>query len=260
MKKIYFISDAHLSFTECEIEVEKRTKLLEFLEHIRDENKAGTELYILGDLFDFWFEWYHVIPKYWFPILYAFRKCIEAGIKIHFVSGNHDFYPGKYLEKEIGIRCFDESHEFEVKGKRFFVAHGDGYARKDRGYRFLKRVIRNPLSIFLYKTFLSADLGMQVAGMFSKSSRKVVKIEKKSWSEEYYKFAQNKFAEGFDFVILGHIHYPIVKEDNGRIYVNCGDWITEFTYALYEGDSHSLTLNRWDKGETSVHSYRHEKK
>lgn len=239
-KNIYFISDVHLAFKEDDIEKEKRKKLLSFLEEISLDAK---ELYILGDLFDFWFEWYHVIPKYWFPILFQLRKMAEAGIVVNFITGNHDFYTGRYLEKEIGIRCFDEHREFEVDSKRFFAAHGDGYAKKDRGYRLLKKIIRNPISKFLYKTFIPADLGMQFARWTSHSSRKLVKIEKSAWIEEYYEFAGKKFNEGYDYVLLGHIHSPLIREKEGKVYVNCGDWITQFTYAKYDGQS--LSLNSW---------------
>ena len=246
MKNIYFISDAHLAFYENEIETGKRKKLLEFLDYI-GKDKNASALYLVGDLFDFWFEWYHVVPKYWFSILHRLRCLIEAGVVVNFITGNHDFYTGSYLEKEIGIKCSDEFCTFQVGGKRFFVAHGDGYAAKDRGYRFLKKIIRNRFSIFLYKTFISADLGMQIAKWFSYSSRKLVKIEKTSWAEEYSHFAQKKFEEGFDFVVLGHIHFPMIREENGKIYVNCGDWMTRFTYAKYNGEK--LTLNHWSDRE-----------
>lgn len=242
MRNIYFLSDAHLAFKENDIEVEKRKKLLAFLEHVGNDRKAAA-LYLVGDIFDFWFEWYHVVPKYWFPVLFRFRQLMEAGIKVHFITGNHDFYTGTYLEKEIGVTCFNECCEFEKDSKRFFVAHGDGYAKKDRGYRLLKRVIRNPFSTFLYKTFISADLGMQVARWFSHSSRQLRKTKKSAWAEEYYRFAQKKFDQGFDYVVLGHIHYPMRKEQGGKVYVNCGDWMNHFTYGKYDGKD--LTLEHF---------------
>jgi UDP-2,3-diacylglucosamine hydrolase len=244
-KNIYFLSDAHLAFKENEAEKEKRKKLLEFLVYVRNDENAAA-LYLVGDLFDFWFEWYHVIPKYWFPILFQLRQIIESGIEVNFITGNHDFYTGSYLEKEIGIKCFNDHCQFSVNSKRFFVAHGDGYAKKDRGYRLLKKIIRNRLSIFLYKTFISADLGMQIARWFSHSSRKLVTIEKRAWAEEYYTFAQEKFKEGFDYVILGHIHYPMRKKEKMKIYINLGDWIIHFSYAKYDGNT--LTLHQWGGG------------
>jgi UDP-2,3-diacylglucosamine hydrolase len=246
MKNIYFISDIHLAFKESEFELKKRKNLLDFLTFVREEGEAK-ELFLVGDIFDFWFEWYHVVPKYWFPILYEFRRLVEAGIEVNFITGNHDFYTGTYLQKEVGIRCFDESMAFDVGEKRFFVAHGDGYAKEDRGYRFLKKVIRNPLSIFLFKTFFPADWGMQLAYWASHSSRQMVKIEKHSWADEYYHFAENMFKQGFHYVVMGHIHFPTLKEtENGEnAFLNCGDWMTQFTYGKYDGEK--LTLNYWQK-------------
>jgi UDP-2,3-diacylglucosamine hydrolase len=245
MSNIYFLSDAHLGFKETPAELEKRGKLAAFLEFIRMDKDAEV-LYLVGDIFDFWFEWRHVVPRYWFPVLFQLKRLIESGIAVNFITGNHDFYTGRFLEREVGIQCFDESRTFEIEGRRFFVAHGDGLAKEDRGYRLLKRVIRNRVSIFLFKTFLSADLGMQIAKWTSHSSRQLVKIEKHAWAEEYYRFAQEKFRQGFHYVVMGHIHYPMVREDeeNGNTYLNTGDWMTRFSYGKFDGNR--LTLHYWE--------------
>ncbi len=248
-KNLYFVSDAHLSFKETEAEQTKRKKLVEFLQFIeKDEESAA--LYLVGDIFDFWFEWYHLVPKYWFGILHQLKKLTDKGIEVHFITGNHDFYTGSYLHKEVGLTCHDEAAIFEHNGKRFFVAHGDGYAKKDRGYRLLKRIIRNRLSIFLYKTFYPPDLGMQTAKWFSKSSRQLVRIEKTAWAKEYHEFAKTKLEEGFDIVVLGHIHFPMLekegpegKEDE-KAYLNCGDWMNRYSYGKYDGES--LSLHTWE--------------
>jgi len=242
MKKIYFISDIHLAFNITEAEQKKRKELFAFLETI---TKDAKELYILGDLFDFWFEWYHVIPKYWFSIIFHFKQMIKNGITINLIKGNHDFYLGKFLKEEIGINCYGENREFIEKEKRFFVAHGDGYAKKDRAYRLLKKIIRNPVSIFLYKTFISADVGVQLAKWTSYSSRNWVPSKKEVWRDEYYQFAKKKFAQGFDYVILGHLHAPDMKKENHKTYINCGDWIRECSYAVFDGQN--LTLKWWNK-------------
>ncbi|MCK4835621.1 MAG: UDP-2,3-diacylglucosamine diphosphatase [Candidatus Aminicenantes bacterium] len=242
MKNTYFISDIHLSFNDGEMEQKKRINLHGFLDFIQRDAK---ELFILGDLFDFWFEWYHVIPKYWFPVLHHFKKLIDSGITINLIKGNHDFYPGKYLQKEVGIQCHDESHIFSIGNKKFFISHGDGLAKKDRGYRILKKIIRNPLSIFFYKTFISADLGIKLAKWTAHSNRTLIGKKKNYWSEEYFQFARDKFEEGFDYVILGHLHVPTIRKEKDHIYVNCGDWISEFSYALY--DTHTLSLNHWNQ-------------
>lgn len=239
MKNIYFISDAHLQFWLPDIAQEQR--LQAFLNYI--EADAG-QLFILGDIFDFWFEWRHVIPRYYAGILSHFKQMIRSGIEIHFITGNHDFYAGQYLKNEIGIICHDEFAELEFSGKRFFLAHGDGLAKKDRGYRLLKKIIRNRFANFLFKTFVHPDLGMAIARLASRSSRKWRSNDKSSWAEEYAEFARQKLTAGYDYVLLGHIHYPMIREENGKVYCNCGDWITEFTYGRYDGNE--LKLLRWN--------------
>jgi UDP-2,3-diacylglucosamine hydrolase len=246
MKSIYFISDIHLSFNLSEAEKKKRGRLYAFLDFLHED---AEQLFILGDLFDFWFEWVHVIPKYWFPVLYRFKRMIQHGIKINMVWGNHDFFLGEYLEKEIGIRSLGESHEFSLDNKRFFIAHGDGLAKQDRGYRLLKKIIRSPVSIFLYRTLIPADLGIQLAKWTSQSSRKLVNKKKQAWSEEYYQFARNKFSNGIDDVILGHLHVPVIRKDGQKIYINCGDWLSEFTFARYR--NHKLSLQHWTENKVN---------
>jgi len=244
MRNIYFISDIHLAFRESEYEKAKRARLTDFLDFVRADDEASA-LYLVGDIFDFWFEWYHVVPRYWFPIFYKLRQLLEKGLDVVFITGNHDFFIGKYMQEEIGIRCFDESTQLEVAGKRFFIAHGDGLAKEDGGYRFMKRIIRNPLSIFLFKTFLPADWGMQLAKAASHSSRTLIKIEKPTWAEEYFNYARSKFSEGFDYVIMGHTHFPLQREENGKVYVNTGDWVSAYTYALFDGVN--LELKKWQQ-------------
>ncbi len=247
-KKIYFISDVHLRFVEDKIEHDKRGKLFEFLDHVK---KKGDVLVIAGDLFDFWYEWRHVIPKYWFGVIHKLRDLIENGIMVFLITGNHDFELGSYLQEEVGIHCFEESIELKFGEKTFFIAHGDGLAKKDRGYRFMKRIIRNRFSKFLFKTFIHPDLGMKLAKWASGSSRKLVKIDKNHWSDEYFKFAQTKFIEGYDFVILGHLHTPLLKESDGHFYMNTGDWMTHFSYGYFDGKE--IHLKSWkNKSEKKI--------
>ncbi len=240
--RIFFISDVHLSFNEDDYEIEKRKKLSAFLDHVMDN---GDVLVIGGDLFDFWYEWSHVIPKYWGEVIFKLRSIINSGKRVIFITGNHDFEFGYYLQKEIGMDCFDENCDISVDGKIFFVGHGDGLAKKDIGYRFAKRMIRNRFSKFFFKTFIHPDLGMKIAKLASGSSRKYVKIDKNAWANEYFDFAKNKFKEGYDYVVLGHLHIPMEKVKDGCTYLNTGDWIIHFSYGYYDGKS--LKLKYWDK-------------
>lgn len=234
-KKIYFISDIHLMFGNKKKEKDKQKKLIDFLISIESD---AEHLYIIGDLFDFWFEWNHVIPKYWFEIFMQFKNMILNGVKISFITGNHDFYFNSYLKNEIGLLCYDEKTEFEIETnlgkKRFFLAHGDGYAKRDRGYRILKRIIRNKFSIFLFKTFIHPDFGMWIAKKTSEMSGKK-RNNSSDWQDEYYRFAKSQFDKNYDYVILGHLHKPIRKEQGKKVYINCGDWMKSYSYGVFDG-------------------------
>lgn len=235
-KNIYFISDVHLLFKEDEKEKQKREKLFDFFK-ILENNDI---LVLAGDLFDFWFEWNHVIPKYWFEVFHRLKNMIDSGVTVYFITGNHDFSYGDYFSKSIGMKCFNESLEIEAGGKRFYIAHGDGLAGRDRGYRILKKIMRNGVSKSLFRTFAHPDLGMNISKWASHSSRKMVKIDKEVWSEEYYKFARSKFIKGFDYVIMGHLHTPFRREEGKNVYLNTGDWINHFSYGKFDGKDLSL--------------------
>ena len=237
MKNIYFISDIHLSFFEDEFEQKKKEKLIRFFRFIAED---ASDLYLLGDVFDFWFEWYFVIPKYHFEVFYELRKLIEKGVKVHYVTGNHDFYLGDYMHDEIGIDCIDECTDFIVAGKKFFVAHGDGYAKSDGNYRILKKILRHRISNFLFKTFIPPDIGIKIAKLASGSSRKLRKVDRGYWSKQYLEFAEKKLSEGYDFVLLGHLHFPVRENISGKTYINTGDWINYYSYARFDGKELSL--------------------
>ena len=247
-KRIFFLSDVHLSFKEDDAELIKRANLYDFLDHV---NKNGDVLIIAGDLFDFWYEWRHVVPKYWFGVIKKLRDLVENSVMVFLITGNHDFELGSYLQEEVGLHCFDESIDMKFGKKTFFIGHGDGFAKKDRGYRFMKRIIRNRFSKFMFRTFIHPDLGMKLARWASGSSRKLIKIDKNHWSEEYYEFAKNKFNEGYDCVILGHLHTPLYREENGHVYLNTGDWMTHFSYGYFNGKE--LKLMYWkDHSEKKI--------
>lgn len=244
MKKIYFISDTHFSFYDSKEERERKEKFISFLDKIQ---KDASDIFLLGDIFDFWFEWYFVVPKNHFDLLFKFKELTKSGIKIHYITGNHDFYLGSFFEKFINIKCYDEKTDFIVNGKKFFLGHGDGYAKNDKGYRILKKILRNKLSIFLFKTFIPADLGVFLAKSTSKSSRKYRSSQKtfSQYSKEYFEFAETKFNIGYDYVLLGHMHNPeiITKtiKESPKTYINTGDWLNHFSYAVFQDDK--LTLN-----------------
>lgn len=243
MSHIFFISDVHLAMRPDAAEKRRTETLLAFLEHVRAE---AAELFVLGDLFDFWFEWRHVVPRYYFPVLHALHGLVRAGVEVHFLAGNHDFSAGPYLQEAVGLHWHPADLDLERDGRRFFLSHGDGLARADRGYRLLKRVIRHPAAIFLFRHLLHPDWGMALARLTSDSSRRLRTIDRPAWADEYAERAEQKLQAGWDYVVLGHIHYPQRLVFGDKVYINLGDWIGEYTYARFDG--RELTLERWPAG------------
>jgi len=239
-KTIYFISDAHLGAEDKEREKLKEEKLLAFLDKIKED---GESLYILGDMFEFWFEYKNVIPKDHFKILSQLKNVVDSGITLSYVVGNHDFWLGDFLTEQIGIRIFKEPIEVNHQGKRIFMAHGDGLAKKDWGYRILKKILRNRVNITLYRQ-LPPDLSYPLAKFGAGKSRAQMERKETSYLEDYKNFAYEKIRQGFDAVILAHTHVPTlenVEPDSanslsGGVYLNIGDWFKHFTYGkLMEG-------------------------
>ena len=231
--KIYFLSDAHLKLDRKENTVERKNLLIRFLKTLPDDTK---EVILLGDIFDFWYEWYYVIPAFYFDFFYEIRKLIDRGIKVSYISGNHDFHLGDYLKKEVGINCIDNVLTTEYSGKKFWIYHGDGIAESDKGYRFLKKILRSKICNFLFRTFIHPDLGILIANFTSKTSRKHRNQNKLRLKKgEYLLFAESKLKEGYDYVILGHRHHPELIETKNGYYVNTGDWMKHFSYAIFDG-------------------------
>ena len=231
MIKAYFLSDAHLGLDESNQEIEKQKILLQFFDEIL---KDATHVYIVGDLFDFWYEYKKVIPKKHFAFLYRLKQMSEKGIEVHYFAGNHDFYLGQFFENEINIKTWQDDYEFDLDGKRFYLWHGDGLGKKDGGYRFLKKIIRSKFSQALFR-LLHPDFGIPLAMWVSGSSRLYTnQINHTRDESDYFRFAENKFKEGVDFVLMGHRHNPLVHSLDDKKYINLGDWINHFTYAVYE--------------------------
>jgi len=230
----YFISDAHLGAEKNE-EVKINT-LMSFLRHI---NKKNNTLFIVGDLFDFWFEYSHVIPSEYFSILCMLDAMIKNGVSIKFITGNHDFWIDNFLKK-MGIDIIRDPITITLNNKNFYIAHGDGILKADHGYRILKKFIRNPVNIKLFR-LIHPDIGIALAHFFSNLSR-----NKKTQhnEEEYINFARNKFKNGIDNVILAHTHIPLEYTEKQKKLINIGDWINHFTYGYLSNCK--LALKYWE--------------
>jgi UDP-2,3-diacylglucosamine hydrolase len=234
MRPSYFISDIHLGMKNNKETEEAREKLfVSFLKKIEQESE---NLFIVGDLFDFWFEYKHAIPRGHHRTLAQLSNLVESGVNVYYILGNHDYWTDGFLEKEVGVKVFYEPLEFKISDKKFFLCHGDGIAKRDVGYRMLKKIFRNKFNITLYK-FLHPDIGIPFAKVVSGTSRHYNQIrEFHGWDEDYLNSAKQKFLEGFDYVVMGHRHKPKIIEVDKKFYVDLGDWIYNYTYGKFDGE------------------------
>lgn len=244
-KKVYFLSDFHLGAPNAAESLEREKKIVAFLEEIRHN---AAVIFIVGDMFDFWYEYRTVVPKGFVRILGKLAELTDAGIPIHFFVGNHDMWMTDYFQKELNIPVYFEPKEFEFNGKEFLVGHGDGLGPGDHGYKFLKKVFRNPVCRWLFG-ILPPYIGMGIANYSSRRSRAVTgQVDEKFFGEEgewlitYCKEELQK--KQYDYLVFGHRHLPIdYKLNNGKSrYINLGDWIRYYTYAEFDGkDMHLIT-------------------
>ncbi len=237
---VFFISDIHVGHDAPDAEAAKLEKLESFFESV---SLRGEFLYILGDLFDFWFEYRHAMPKEHLRVLFMLKRLSEAGVRIRYVTGNHDFWLGDLLSDEIGIEVYRDATSVEHEHRKIFVIHGDGLARSDRGYRILKRILRNRFNIGLYR-LIPPDIGIPIAKWCSRSSRgRTSARPRESFLQEYRDWAAEKLGDGYDCVMIGHTHNPEKVEFDNGVYINTGDWFEHFSYATLENGE--FTLNYW---------------
>lgn len=223
----YFLSDVHL-FPDRESHP-GRDRFISFLNYLHDSQDSG-EFWILGDLFDFWFEYQSVVPSGYERCLSALRSLSDKGWKVHFLPGNHDFWVGKHFEEATGATIHLEDYlTLEMNGKLVLLAHGDGLGSGDVGYRLLKPVLRSVISRFLFR-LLHPDVGTFLARRFSDTSKRILRRDLDCIPSGLQDWINNKFDEGIDIIITGHTHLDTVKRSKKGIYVSLGDWLTRFTY------------------------------
>lgn len=243
-KKVYFLSDAHLGAKVLNDNKEREHKLVAFLESIKPQCE---ELFLLGDMFDFWFEYKRVVPKGHVRFLAELTKFTDAGIKVHFFTGNHDIWTFDYLATECGVILHAGNQEFTLHRKHFLIGHGDGLNPLDKGYLFIRNIFHNR---FLQKCFRSIhpDWGIKLANAWSSHSRlkgngKIEPMAYQGDSKEeivvYCKQILQRYP--IDYFIFGHRHLPIDLALNSTSrYINTGDWITHFSYAEFDGNTVKL--------------------
>ena len=244
-KKIYFASDFHLGAPDYDSSLVREKRIVSWLNHIE---KDAEEIYLVGDIFDFWFEYKRAIPRGFVRLQGKIAELTDKGIPVHIFTGNHDMWIFDYLPKELGVSLFREPIEREFFGKRYFIGHGDGLGPGDHGYKFLKKVFANKFCQWCFAR-LHPNFGIWLADKSSKTSRakgahndEVYHGDEKEWLVLFCKEVLEK--EHYDFFIFGHRHLPIEKEvGKNSMYYNLGEWINYSTYL--EVSSDGVALKEW---------------
>ncbi|MEI7726441.1 MAG: UDP-2,3-diacylglucosamine diphosphatase [Bacteroidota bacterium] len=242
-QKIYFASDFHLGIPDHDSSLEREKKLVSWLEMARAD---AAEIYLMGDLFDFWFEYKTAIPRGYARLLGKLAEITDAGIPVHLFRGNHDMWAFNYLTEELNIQLHRDPEFREFNGKHFYLAHGDGLGPGDHGYKFIKKVFANKFNQWLFRQ-IHPDFGIRLALFWSRKSRSAGIEKEKKEQDLQLKIIQERITvhsdellkqhPDLDYLIYGHYHYPLetVLTGKTRQFV-LGDWLTHFTYAVFDGD------------------------
>ena len=237
---VYFISDAHLGSLLVNDPKEHEKKLVDLLEKMKAD---ATAVYLLGDMFDFWFEYRTVVPKGFVRFLGKLAELVDAGVEVHFFTGNHDIWTFGYLENEIGLIVHRGPEIVEIGSKKFFLAHGDGLDADDKGFKFIRKIFHSSAAQKMFRYF-PAQLGQQFGYNWSKNNRlKHLKYENKFLGEENESIIvfSKKYADehkDIDFLIFGHRHIALDLQirDQKRVVI-LGDFVSIFSYGVFDGEN-----------------------
>lgn len=246
--KVYFASDAHLGSDVYGDSLERERRLVRWMESIKQDAKA---LYLVGDMFDYWFEYHDVVPKGYVRFIGKMAELADAGVAIYLFAGNHDVWLFDYFQKEVGATVIDGSYETEYDGKRFYIAHGDGLGDPSRTFRFLRAFFRNKFCQQLYK-MIPPRLTIPFAHAWSRHNRKKKQGtegeeylgEEKEYLVQFakkYNKQQNEKQLNTDFFVFGHRHIELdlMIAHNSRVVI-LGDWLTHFSYGVWDGEEFAL--------------------
>lgn len=239
--KKYFVSDVHLGAPALRNNREREILFAKWLDEIKDD---VAELYLMGDIFDYWWDYKKVVPRGFTRIFGRIADLTDRGIQVHFFTGNHDLWAFDYFTEELGVILHTKETIAEIGGKKFFLAHGDGLDADDKGYIFLKKLFTNKTLQWLFSR-LHPNFALTIAHNWSKSSR-LAKInledEFEVNKEGMYKFAENFLKQEFvDYFIFGHRHRMVnSKIGEGSRFVLLGDWIKHFSYGVFDGEKFEL--------------------
>jgi len=241
-KNIYFASDVHLGLPDYEKSRNREKLFVKWLDEIKNDAKA---IYLLGDIFDFWFEYKKVVPRGFTRLLGKISEITDSGIPVHFFTGNHDLWIFDYLPKETGVIIHRNPVIAEFSGKKFFLAHGDGLGPYDKGYKLLKRIFTNK-TIQWFFARLHPNVALMIAHSWSNKSRysKGIEAEEFRGKDKEWLFLHAKELleqNHYDYLIFGHRHVAINIEIGEKSrFINLGDWITNYTYGMFDGEKFQL--------------------
>ena len=241
-KKIYFASDNHLGAPTQEQSFPREKKFVAWLDKVKEDAAA---IFLLGDMFDFWFEYKTVVPKGFTRTLGKLAEISDSGIPIYYFVGNHDLWMNGYFEEELNIPVYHKPKEFTFNDKTFFIGHGDGLGPGDKGFKRMKKVFVNPIAKWFFR-WLHPDLGVKLAQYFSVKNRLISGEEDVKFlgddNEWLVQYSKRKLEEKHrDYFVFGHRHLPLTIDLNEQSkYVNLGDWLSYYTYGVFDGQNLSL--------------------
>ncbi len=245
-KYIYFASDFHFGIPDRQSSLVREKRFIRWLNMVEKDAEA---IYLMGDLFDFWFEFKTVVPKGFTRLFSKLSDLTDKGIPVHFFKGNHDLWAFDYLNEESGVIIHNDTQEITLKGKKFFLAHGDGLGPGDFRYKFMKKVFLSKFHQFLFQWF-HPDLGMNIGYYFSRGSRisnmiKEGKDEKYILEEKEYLliFSREMAVQkpDIDYFVFGHRHVPTNLKISEK--ANCiilGDWVKHYSYGKFDGETFEI--------------------
>lgn len=242
-KKFYFLSDSHLGVPTPQLSRQRETMLVNWL---NEYSPSAEAIYLLGDIFDFWFEYKKVVPKGYVRLLGKIATITDRGIPVHYFAGNHDMWVFDYFHDELGVNIYKKPIDTILFGKHFRIGHGDGLGPGDHAYKMMKKVFACPVCQKLF-SYLHPGFGIGLAEFFSKKSRiankkkpDVFKGEQNEFLVQYCKDVLKK--NQIDYFVFGHRHLPLkIEVSPGTYYINTGEWLTNFSFASFDGTE--MTLN-----------------
>ncbi len=241
-KKVYFASDFHLGAPDPKTSRQREEKLIRWLNFISPDAHS---IFLVGDIFDFWFEYKYTVPKGFIRILGKLAELSDKGIQLYFFTGNHDMWMFDYFEKELNVKMFRQNQEFSINGVKVLVGHGDGLGPGDATYKLLKRFFASKICQFLF-SWIHPNIGFWIANTWSGHSRIANHVDEEvflgddEWLYIYSKELEAK--EHHDYYIFGHRHLPLdLNVGNNARYINLGEWVKSCTYGTMSGQEFNLT-------------------